>query len=154
MNANRKIVVVTALGIVALVMTTGWSVLAGDEWPPEPYEVYWLAGQWTSPENPNTLFRIGPEDQFGAGLAESIKLGWDWGFSGSFVAALRASICAMGRSRSRWLGGQLRICLARHCRGGGRAPDADSVRPWSIAAGRWYPPRTASLRAGCPYGQA
>ena len=29
MNRNRKIVVVSALAIVALAVTTGWSVLAG-----------------------------------------------------------------------------------------------------------------------------
>jgi len=65
------------MGISALILTTSWGVLAGDGWPPEPYRLYSLTGQWTSAENPNTLFRFGPEDQFGAGLAESVKLSWD-----------------------------------------------------------------------------
>jgi hypothetical protein len=47
MNRKRKIIVVSATGILALVLTTGWSVLAGDEWPPEPYQAYSSAGAWT-----------------------------------------------------------------------------------------------------------
>jgi len=77
MNRSRRIVAVSALAMMALIAMTGWSVLAGDGWPPERYEVYSMAGQWTSAENTNTLFRVGPEDQFGVGLAESIKLSFD-----------------------------------------------------------------------------
>jgi len=77
MNRTRRILAVSVVLILALVAATAWTVFAGESWPPEPYQVSWLAGQWTSPENPNTLFRIGPENQFGAGLAESIKLSFD-----------------------------------------------------------------------------
>jgi len=46
MNRKRKIVIVSAIGILALVLTTGWRVLAGgDGWPPEPWS---LEGIWTT----------------------------------------------------------------------------------------------------------
>ncbi len=91
MNRKRNITILSAIGILALMLTTGWSVLAGDDWPPEPYEVYWMAGQWTSPENTNTLLRVGPEDQFGTGLAESIKLSFDPTQGGMFPTATAAT---------------------------------------------------------------
>jgi len=47
MNRNRKIVVGVALGIVALAVTAGWSVLAGAAWPPEPYQEFSPAGAWS-----------------------------------------------------------------------------------------------------------
>ena len=77
MNRTKRILTVSVVAILVLVAATAWTVLAGDGWPPESYQLYWMAGQWTSPENPNTLLRVGPEDQFGAGLAESIKLSFD-----------------------------------------------------------------------------
>ena len=77
MNRTKRILTVSVVAILVLVAATAWTVFAGDGWPPEPYQVSWMAGQWTSPENPNTLLRIGPEDQFGAGLAESVKLSVD-----------------------------------------------------------------------------
>jgi len=88
MNRKRNITILSAIGITALVLTAGWSVLAGAAWPPEPYQVYWMAGQWTSPEVTNTLFRVGPEDQFGAGLAESIKLSFDPTLGGMLATAV------------------------------------------------------------------
>ena len=91
MNRKRNIIILSAIGITALVLTAGWSVLAGAAWPPEPYQVYWMAGQWTSPEVTNTLFRVGPEDQFGAGLAESIKLSFDPTQGGMFPTATAAT---------------------------------------------------------------
>jgi len=47
MNRKRNIIILSAIGILALVLTTGWSVLAGDAWPPEPYQPYSTAGTWT-----------------------------------------------------------------------------------------------------------
>ncbi|OHB74888.1 MAG: hypothetical protein A2Z25_10720 [Planctomycetes bacterium RBG_16_55_9] len=47
MNRKRKIIVVSAIGILALVLTTAWSVLAGAAWPPEPYQPCSLTGMWT-----------------------------------------------------------------------------------------------------------
>ncbi len=91
MNGKRNIIILSSIGIAALVLTASWSVLAGAAWPPEPYEVYWMAGQWTSPEVTNTLFRVGPEDQFGAGLAESIKLSFDPTQGGMFPTATAAT---------------------------------------------------------------
>jgi len=46
MNRNRKIVVAAVLGIVALTVT-GWSMLAGDTWPPEAYQEFSPAGAWS-----------------------------------------------------------------------------------------------------------
>jgi len=62
MNTKRKIIVVTAIGIVALGVTTGWSVLAGAAWPPQPYQVSSIAGAWTI-LGQNTIVTISPEDQ-------------------------------------------------------------------------------------------
>ena len=46
MNKTRKIVVIAALSIVTLAVT-GWSMLAGDAWPPEPYQEFSPAGAWS-----------------------------------------------------------------------------------------------------------
>jgi len=64
MNRNRKIVVVSALGIVALGLTAGWSVLAGAAWPPEPYQAYSPAGAWTKIDGSGDIciYTISPED--------------------------------------------------------------------------------------------
>jgi hypothetical protein len=90
MNRNRRIVIVSAIGIVALVVTTGWTVLAGEAWPPEPYQVYSMTRQWTTP-GANTLFRIGPEDQNGTGLAEAIHLSYDLTFGNMMPTATYSS---------------------------------------------------------------
>jgi hypothetical protein len=76
MNRNRKIVVVSVLALVALAVTTGWSVLAGTAWPPQPYKASSLVGLWTSPGY-NILMTIGPEDESGAGVCEAIHLSMD-----------------------------------------------------------------------------
>ena len=47
---------ITALAVLAVVLAIGWTVLAGNGWPPESYPVSWLAGQWTSPEKPTPFF--------------------------------------------------------------------------------------------------
>jgi hypothetical protein len=67
MNRKRNITILSALGILALVLTTGWSVLAGDGWPPETYQSFSLTGTWTvtSPQFGPGEFDIasyGPED--------------------------------------------------------------------------------------------
>jgi hypothetical protein len=67
MNRNRKIVAVSILAIAVLVVTAGWSVLAGAAWPPEPYQSCSLTGTWTvtSPQFGPGEFDIasyGPED--------------------------------------------------------------------------------------------
>jgi len=46
MNRKRNIVFVSAISIVALMLTTGWGVLSGDVWPPDPMPVYSMAGTW------------------------------------------------------------------------------------------------------------
>jgi len=64
MNSKRKIVIVAALGIVALIVTTGWSVLAGAAWPPQAYQAYSPAGSWTKMDGSGNIciWTIGPDD--------------------------------------------------------------------------------------------
>jgi hypothetical protein len=62
MNSNRKIVVVATLGIVALGVTTGWSVLAGAAWPPEPYQEFSPAGSWTDLSSGGSVAALTPPD--------------------------------------------------------------------------------------------
>jgi len=67
MNRKRNIVFVSAIGIVALMLTTGWGVLGANAWPPEPMPVYSLAGTWlqTVTEDPPDaidIVTISPED--------------------------------------------------------------------------------------------
>ena len=47
MNSKKKLVVAAVLGLVGLGLTTGWSVLADDTWPPERYQVFSPAGAYT-----------------------------------------------------------------------------------------------------------
>jgi hypothetical protein len=44
MNRKRNILVASALGLVALAAATGWSVLAGADWPPASYQEHSPAG--------------------------------------------------------------------------------------------------------------
>ena len=44
MNRDKRLIVVPALGILVLVTTAGWNILAGDDEPPEPY--YSPEGAW------------------------------------------------------------------------------------------------------------
>ena len=48
MNRKRKIVIVSAISIVALMLTTAWGLLSANAWPLEPTPVYSLAGIWTT----------------------------------------------------------------------------------------------------------
>jgi hypothetical protein len=46
MNSKRRITVVAAVAILGLGLTAGWSVLAGEAWPPERYEVLSSGGAY------------------------------------------------------------------------------------------------------------
>lgn len=69
MNRKRRMIMVSVIGMLTLLATTCWSVLAGEFWPPLPYQACSLAGAWTetnslspgsyiivtnSPEDPTT----------------------------------------------------------------------------------------------------
>jgi len=83
MNRKRKIVVVSAIGILGLVLTTGWSVLAGAAWPLEPYQMYSPTGTWTvtSPQFAPGLFGIasyGAEDPMSGRVSGIVQVpGYD-----------------------------------------------------------------------------
>jgi hypothetical protein len=67
MNRNKRILAVSAAAVVAVALTTGWTVFAGDGWPPQPMEVYSPEGAWsvTSPQYPPgqvSVAIISPED--------------------------------------------------------------------------------------------
>jgi len=67
MNKKRNIVMILTLGIVALMLTTGWNVLAQAAWPPDSMSVYSLAGAWlqtvdTDPTDAIDIVTISPED--------------------------------------------------------------------------------------------
>jgi hypothetical protein len=67
MNRKRNIAIVSALGIAALILTTGWNVLAGSAWPPESMTVYSVAGTWFhtgegEPADEIDTVTISPED--------------------------------------------------------------------------------------------
>ena len=91
MNRNRKIVVVSALGIVALGLTAGW--LAGDGWPPEPYQVSSMAGAWTAVGG-DTIFTVSPEDpQTGAGFGYATHITYDPSAGGTIPDATAMAPC-------------------------------------------------------------
>jgi len=89
MNRKRNIVFVSAISIVALVLTTGWGVLSGDEWPPDPMEVYSMAGTWFYTGDLETpgeinIFTISPEDpRTGKGFSVHIDVNPD--FTGGWM---------------------------------------------------------------------
>jgi hypothetical protein len=87
MNRNRKIVVVSVLALVALAVTTGWSVLAPAAWPPQPYKANSLAGLWTSTMGYDILMMFGPEDQSGVGVCEAVHLSMDPTLGGMIAGA-------------------------------------------------------------------
>jgi hypothetical protein len=92
MNRNAKIVVVTVLGIVALVVTSGWSVLAGAAWPPEPYQEYSPAGSWTDLAGGGGIVVISPPDaKTGTGSAIGILNNVDPTFGGLIPEATSVS---------------------------------------------------------------
>jgi hypothetical protein len=61
MNRNGKIVLVAALGILALMVTTGWSVLAGAA-TPEPSQEFSPAGSWTDRAGGGNVMTVSPPD--------------------------------------------------------------------------------------------
>lgn len=87
MNRKRKIVVVSAISIIVLGLTTGWGVLTDDAWPPEPYQAYSVAGAWTEkaesdPPEDISIMMFSPEDpRTGTGtlVAKEITKDPTWG---------------------------------------------------------------------------
>ncbi|MCL5279412.1 MAG: hypothetical protein M1376_05860 [Planctomycetes bacterium] len=78
MNRNRKIVVVVALGVVALAVT-GWSMLAGAAWPPEPYQEFSPAGTWSYQDGSGavvilTLSPVDLETGMGSGMTTPVTM--------------------------------------------------------------------------------
>ncbi len=69
MNRNRKLVLVSALVLMALAVTTGWGVLAGADWPPPSYQEYSLAGSWVVPLPNRPILTISPRDPAGVSSA-------------------------------------------------------------------------------------
>jgi hypothetical protein len=70
MNRNRKIIIVAALGIVAVAVTTGWSIMASSaDWPPAPYQIQSMTGTWAGIGDPaadvqsaRVIWTMGAED--------------------------------------------------------------------------------------------
>jgi len=63
---NTALAAIIALAAMFLV-STGWKVLAGDVWPPEPYLVYSAAGAWIETSDLDqpgdiTIVTLSPED--------------------------------------------------------------------------------------------
>ena len=87
MNRNKKIVVVSAFGLVAVLLTTGWGVLAGADWPPEPYQEYSRAGTWTLANPDHPLFVFSPRDAAGVSSVIVIGVTLDPTFGGAFPEA-------------------------------------------------------------------
>jgi hypothetical protein len=70
MNRNRKLVLVSALVLTALAVTTGWGVLAGADWPPPSYQEYSPAGSWIVVGLPNRpILTMSPRDPAGVASA-------------------------------------------------------------------------------------
>lgn len=70
MNRNRKLVLVSALVLMALAVTTGWGVLAGADWPPPSHQEYSPAGTWIVVGLPNRpILTVSPRDPAGVSSA-------------------------------------------------------------------------------------
>jgi hypothetical protein len=93
MNRKRNIIILSAIGIVALGLTTGWNVLAGDAWPPEPYQVSSMAGAWTVLGD-NTIVTVSPEDpKSGIGFVYATHINPDPTLGGVLPEATAQSPC-------------------------------------------------------------
>lgn len=83
MNAKRKVALVSLTSLTVLVLTTGWSVLAGAAWPPEPYQVYSPAGAWTEISDLDqpgdiSIVTVSPEDpRTGTGFVVATEINID-----------------------------------------------------------------------------
>jgi hypothetical protein len=93
MNRKRNIVIVSAIGIVALMLTNGWNMFAEAAWPPDPMPVYSLAGAWIETSDLDqpgniTIVTISPEDpRTGTGFAVATEINTDPTIGGSIPNA-------------------------------------------------------------------
>jgi hypothetical protein len=77
---NKKMLVTVAIGLGVLVMTTGWSVVAGNDdiWPPQPYESWPAEGMWvmTSPLLPGEVCTVHIIPEAGQPGVQSLVAEW------------------------------------------------------------------------------
>jgi hypothetical protein len=59
MNRKKRVLAVSAAAVLVLVLAAGWTVLAGDDWPPEVYQVSSPTGTWTVTSPQFALGRFG-----------------------------------------------------------------------------------------------
>ncbi len=87
MNQNKKIVVVLAFGLVALMLTAGWDVLGAPDWPPESYQEYSPAGSWTIANLDHLILTISPKNPAGVSSVIGMAVTPDPTFGGAFPEA-------------------------------------------------------------------
>jgi hypothetical protein len=90
MNGKRRMIVVSAIGMLALLVTTGWSVLAGDTWPPQAYQAYSPAGAWIDLDGSGdiSIVTLSPEDpRTGTGCGIVTEIDMDPTFGGMIPEA-------------------------------------------------------------------
>ena len=121
MNRKKKIVVVSALGLVAVLLTTGWGVLAGADWPLEPYQEYSLAGSWTIANPDHLILTISPRDPAGVSSVTGMAVTPDPTFGGAFPQATASALACGTAIRTGPNTDQFRV--VRH------AIKADTPRP-------------------------
>jgi hypothetical protein len=121
MNRNKKILVVSAFGLVAVMLTTGWGVLAGADWPPEPYPAYPLTGSWTVANPDHLILTISPKDPTGVSSVIGVILTPDPTFGGAFPQATDSALACGTAIRTGPNTDQLKV--VRH------AIKADTPRP-------------------------
>jgi hypothetical protein len=121
MNRNKKIVVVSAFGLVALMLTTGWGVLAGAVWPPEPYQEYSGAGTWILANPDHLILTISPKDPAGVSSVIGMTVTPDPTFGGAFPQATASALACGTAIRTGPNTDQLKV--VRH------AIKADTPRP-------------------------
>ena len=94
MNRNRKVVIV-ALGVVALAVATGWSIMASSaDWPPTPYQIQSMTGTWggmgdpaADVQNSRVIWTMGAEDPVsGKGTWSMTYIVKDWTQGGQMAA--------------------------------------------------------------------
>jgi len=92
MKRNKKIVVGSAFGLVAVILTTGWGVLAGADWPPESYQEYSPAGSWTIANPDHLILTISPKDSAGVSSVIGTAVTPDPTFGGAFPEATDSTL--------------------------------------------------------------